>query len=821
MNSKIEDLFSSSVIKYIRSEIASSNENEVFFVGEINHDGKVTSVSVGSRGNLHSVPVNQDLKRKGSVLIHNHPGGNLTPSDADLSVAAVSSENAQGFYIINNDVTEIYVVVEPVLPKVIKKLDVDDAAFYISKDGPLAKINENFEERLSQIELLKNIVKTFNQNKTGVFEAGTGVGKSYAYLIPSILWAVQNNERVVISTGTINLQQQLCLKDIPQAIKITGKPVKFILMKGRQNYICKRRLQDALNSKDLFENNDDLDRIAQWQDSCDSGSKSELSFLPSESVWNRINSESDACMALRCPYYSQCFVMKVKKEASAANILVVNHHLLFADIESRLHGAGYDDAVVLPPYKRIIFDEAHGIETAATSFFSESFNRFKILKPLNLLYRKKKNSAMGFLFSVSMLSKEEEKSFQAYQMISKIKSDLTNLETLALDLCIQENNLWLNPLTFRNFQPVLSMCQTLAKDISVFTSLVLEVLDGVPEDDRDIPYFWETKVLNRRLSDYSVILNDFFMWEEKPDKVFWLQKKNLPSDMQKDDELNFYINFIETPLDIAPLMNQGIFEPMDSVVCTSATLKTGRDFSYWLRHNGLYFSDSDEVLQGEFFSPFPYKENMIFLVPKDIPFPDEPDFQVYVENVLKNLILKAKGRTLVLFTSYESLRLSYNNIFSTMLANGIKLLRQGSDDNARILKNFKDDVSSVLFATDSFWQGVDVPGESLSQVIIVKLPFTVPNDPVFKARSEAIRKKGGNSFMELSVPEAIIKFRQGVGRLIRKNTDKGTVVVLDRRIYEKQYGSLFLANVPECKKYYEPVSNILDIIEEFLHLINI
>ena len=816
MNSKIEDLFSSSVIKYIRSEIASSNENEVFFVGEINHDGKVTSVSVGSRGNLHSVPVNQDLKRKGSVLIHNHPGENLTPSDADLSVAAVSSENAQGFYIINNDVTEIYVVVEPVLPKVIKKLDVDDVAFYISKDGPLAKINENFEERLSQIELLKNIVKTFNQNKTGVFEAGTGVGKSYAYLIPSILWAVQNNERVVISTGTINLQQQLCLKDIPQAIKITGKPVKFILMKGRQNYICKRRLQDALNSKDLFENNDDLDRIAQWQDSCDSGSKSELSFLPSESVWNRINSESDACMALRCPYYSQCFVMKVKKEASAANILVVNHHLLFADIESRLHGAGYDDAVVLPPYKRIIFDEAHGIETAATSFFSESFNRFKILKPLNLLYRKKKNSAMGFLFSVSMLSKEEEKSFQAYQMISKIKSDLTNLETLALDLCIQENNLWLNPLTFRNFQPVLSMCQTLAKDISVFTSLVLEVLDGVPEDDRDIPYFWETKVLNRRLSDYSVILNDFFMWEEKPDKVFWLQKKNLPSDMQKDDELNFYINFIETPLDIAPLMNQGIFEPMDSVVCTSATLKTGRDFSYWLRHNGLYFSDSDEVLQGEFFSPFPYKENMIFLVPKDIPFPDEPDFQIYVENVLKNLILKAKGRTLVLFTSYESLRLSYNNIFSTMLANGIKLLRQGADDNARILKNFKDDVSSVLFATDSFWQGVDVPGESLSQVIIVKLPFTVPNDPVFKARSEAIRKKGGNSFMELSVPEAIIKFRQGVGRLIRKNTDKGTVVVLDRRIYEKQYGSLFLANVPECKKYYEPVAKILDIIEEFL-----
>ena len=288
-----------------------------------------------------------------------------------------------------------------------RPLDVESAGSYLAEGGPLSVISENFEERPVQIELLKHIAESFNRNAVGVFEAGTGVGKSYAYLIPAMIWALNNKERIVISTGTINLQQQLCEKDIPQAQKIIGKPVKFVLMKGRQNYVCRRRFADVTAQRELFDDDVEiLDKISEWVESTSTGSRSDLSFMPSESLWGRINSESDACMGMRCPFHSDCFVMKMRKEAAGANILVVNHHLLFADIESRLHGVGYDETAVLPAYRRIIFDEAHGIESAATSFFSESFNRFKVNKQLNQLYRRRKNSESGHLSAGLYLDKD-------------------------------------------------------------------------------------------------------------------------------------------------------------------------------------------------------------------------------------------------------------------------------------------------------------------------------------------------------------------------------------------------------------------------------
>ena len=240
-----------------------------------------------------------------------------------------------------------------------KKVNELEAGAYISKGGSLSKISESFEERPVQVELLKNIVTAFNQNHIGVFEAGTGVGKSYSYLIPSALWSLINHDKVIISTGTINLQQQLCEKDIPAVEKIIGKKIKYVLMKGRQNYICKRRLNDAASILDLFEGeSEELKRIAEWAEGSATGSKSDLTFMPTENIWTKVNSESDACMGKKCPFFGECFVMKVRKEAATANLIVVNHHLLFADIESRLSGAGYDDAAVLPPYRHIVFDEA-------------------------------------------------------------------------------------------------------------------------------------------------------------------------------------------------------------------------------------------------------------------------------------------------------------------------------------------------------------------------------------------------------------------------------------------------------------------------------
>lgn len=813
----IQDYFSAEVVAQIRAAVKEAGGNEVFFSGKINENGTVVSVVAAAKGNAHSVPVHFTEARNGHVLIHNHPSGNLVPSDADISVASVASENAQGFYIVNNECSEIYVVVKPVVQKSVSYIDVEEAGSYISDGGPLSVASENFEERPVQVHLLKKIAEAFNKNSIGVFEAGTGVGKSYAYLIPAILWSLKNNERIVVSTGTINLQQQLCEKDLPAARKIIGADIKFVLMKGRQNFVCRRRFAEASAQRELFGDDTEIfDRLSEWISKTSTGSRSDISFLPPESVWTRINSESDACMGMRCPFHSECFVMKMRKEASGANIIVVNHHLLFADIESRMHGAGYDDVAVLPPFRRIIFDEAHGIESAATSFFSENFNRFKLIKQMNLLYRKRKNSEAGYLCTLAILSSNEDKAAFAYEKVGKIKNDIINMETAALDLLSEDYTLRLFEGNSRNFGALISLCSTLAKSIDDFVGLCREVMEGVGEDDRSVPAFFETKVILRRLEDSAVVLRDFSSWNEKKDKVFWITKRSLSKDSASGEGNSSYVILNETPLDIAPMMNEGVYEPMKTVVCTSATLKTGRDFNYWLRRSGVAFAEKERVSFGEFPSPFPYEKNMLFAVPKDAPFPDEINFQAWIEAAVSRLINASDGRTLVLFTSYESLRSCYNSAVRHLKGFGGAIYKQGDDDNGRLLENFRKDIKSVLFATDSFWQGVDVPGESLSQVIIVKLPFTVPNDPVFTARAEAIQKRGGNSFMELSVPEAVIKFRQGIGRLMRRSTDKGAVVVLDRRIYEKRYGSVFLASIPQCKRLYENLEKICDSLSSFI-----
>ena len=817
---EISRYLSNEVREKIRQEIKEAGGNEVFFTGTIDEKGLVTEVKTGARGNEHTVAVNLSDTRNttlASVLIHNHPGGNLTPSDADLGVAVNASENAQGFYIINNSVTEIYVVVEPVKPRTIQKLDIEESAFYISNGGSLSKISENFEERTVQIELLKNIAKAFNSNCLGVFEAGTGVGKSYAYLIPSVLWAVKNKERVIVSTGTINLQQQLCEKDLPAVQKILNLPFKFVLMKGRQNYICKRRLADAGLTRDLFDTDvEEMDKIIEWEKESATGSRSDLSFMPSEGVWSRVNSESDACMGLRCPYHGECYVMKIRKEAAGANIIVVNHHLLFADIESRIEGAGYDDTAVLPPFRHIVFDEAHGIENAATSFFSESFTRFKINKLINQMYRKRKGSESGHLCTLAILSSNEEKAGLASDMTAKIKNDILNFEIACLDLLGNESTKRLYAQTARDFGPALVAIGELSQSLGKFTDLIHLIMEGIDDDDKDTPAWWESKIAVRRLEAYVLLLKSFCSWDEKKENVYWIQKKRLPPGLAKDNTSPDYITLTQTPLEISRMMNEGVFEPMSSVIFTSATLKTGRDFYYWMNRTGLSFAEKERIRCLEFQSPFPYEKNMLFAVPSDAPMADSIEYQQYIEMAIPRLIQASEGRTLVLFTSRESLNSAHRAAQSYLKGFKGRIMKQGEDDPGRLLEAFKDEKESVLFATDSFWQGVDVPGDSLMQVIIVKLPFTVPNDPVFTARSDAIKARGGNPFMELSVPEAVIKFRQGIGRLIRRSDDKGVVTVLDRRIYEKRYGSIFTASMPDCKRAYEPLSELVKKINGFI-----
>lgn len=807
--------FTLEVINQLKKDIEDADGNEVFWMGRVNSQGIVESVKLGSRGNEDSVVVNKKIDREGSVLIHNHPSGNIKPSYEDQSIAMNSTDTSLGFYIIDNSVSSVYVVLEPILPKEIEKLDQDECAFYLSSQGPLAKENLNYEERPSQMELCKNIASVLNKNQIAAFEAGTGVGKSYAYLIPSMLWAIKNKERIVVSTGTINLQQQLCEKDIPAAQEIIGKKIKAVLVKGRQNYLCLRRLSELKNDRDLFsEDTEQIDKIFDWSKTTGTGSRSDLAFTPLESVWSKVCSESDACMGSRCLCRENCFVMKVRKEASDANLLVVNHHLLFADIESRMESANYDETAVLPPYKRIIFDESHGIEDSATSFFSESLTKFSVLKQVNLLFRNWKSSYSGYLVQASNLSKIENFTESAFLLVNELKDKLAQMDLQILSVLDMEFSLRITHENKSKFKLVLESVEKFSISLLAFINFAREVIDLIDEDDLDVSFVWECKNILRRLDAINTLCKKVLDWQEHDDCVFWVQKIKSISKKEGED-LVLYSQLNSTPLDIAPIMNQGVYEQMDSVICTSATLRISKDFNFWARRVGFSFVENDRVLCKDFASPFPYGNNVIFAVPNDAPFPESPYFQAYIEETILKLIKASHGKTLILFTSYDSLRSTYNNIRLSITNLGLASYKQGDEDRFKLLQKFRDDKDSILFATESFWEGVDVPGESLSQVIIVKLPFAVPNDPVFEARSESINKRGGSSFFELSVPQAVIKFRQGFGRLIRRSDDRGVIVVLDRRIVEKSYGKRFTTSVPMTRRMYNSTKDILEAIESF------
>ncbi len=819
--SEIHDLFSDAVLLFIRAEIEAAGGNEVFFTGALDSEGVIHQVQVAARGHKKAVPVVKSAAGEASVLIHNHPSGFLSPSDADLDIAARYADTGTGFYIIDNQASAVYVVVEPVRTVELQRLDCAAVASLLDEGGPLAALSGQFESRPTQIELAAAVSAAFNGGLIGVFEAGTGVGKSFAYLLPAITWALDNLDRVVISTGTINLQQQLVEKDIPMAVRIIGRPVKYVLLKGRQNYLCKRRLAEALQDQDLFEEeSSELALISEWSRVTVDGSRSDLSFVPTDTLWSRICSESDACMGMRCSFHEDCFVMRVRKEAASAAILVVNHHLLFADLEVRMAGTGYEDTAVLPPFKNIIFDEAHGMEAAATSFFSEYFTRFKLNKQIALLYRVRRGSVAGHMSTLARLSSAEGEYQCALSAIQSMKEEFSRAEDAAMAL-LGDNFSWrLSDSTAVAAQPLFETLRALRTAVAVFAGSVRNILEGISEDDLNDPVVWEAKFALRRLEFIGSLCLHFYEWDERRESVFWIEKNRLPARAGRSGEKTegaWYPRFVQTPLSVAPMMKEGVFEPLRTIICTSATLRTGTSFAWWLFRTGVSLMEADRVLSGVYDSPFPYGKNVLLAIPEDAPLPEESGFQVYIEAAIIKLLQASAGHALVLFTSHESLRSACETARSVLASSGITIFRQGEDDRSRLLESFRQDEDSVLFATDSFWEGVDAPGDTLLQVIIAKLPFSVPNDPVLAARSEAIEKAGGSPFMELSLPEAVVRFRQGFGRLMRKKTDRGVVTVLDRRLLAKKYGRVFLESIPETQTCFQPLATVARKIETFLY----
>jgi ATP-dependent DNA helicase DinG len=834
-------------IEAVRQAIAEAGGNEVFLVGVVGAEGLVDSVTVGARGSDEAVPVLRPHLRGGDVVLHNHPGTGmspggvdmdvdsrpsrgalLTPSRADLAIASRLGDDGIGFYIVDNTVDEVYVVAEPVAVHEVQLLDRQALAGTLEPGGALERLVPWFEERPTQVGMLRAVCDAFNGDGILAVEAGTGVGKSLAYLLPALAWAARNGERVVVSTNTINLQQQLMEKDIPLVKRVLapdGLDPRVALVKGRGNYLCLHRLAEAVEETTLFEEPDsELAAIGDWAMTTTTGDRTDLSFYPSDETWFRICSEPDACLGLRCSRREGCFVLRARREASAAVVLVANHHLLFADLAFRMAGGGFEDPAVLPPFRRVIFDEAHNVEKAATSFFSRSFNRFSLLRYLNRLHRRRKGRVVGLVPMLARISGHPLKGVPG--LIGDVREAAERLDACCGDLMGEEGSFLLEPGTRDRF---LEAAGGALADLSArirelaesFTAALDQVRAHGKEESENIA--WECRVQLNRLSEAAGVASRFREAEITGNEIYWMEALRGTrgqggaggASSGAREAARSAARLVITPLDIGPLMREAVYEPLPTVVFTSATLTVAGSFAYWSRRIGLDARAGREVSTGVFPSPFDYRSNVLVGVPTDAPAPDAQGYRGFLARFLGEALAASRGGALVLFTSRALLREMHEAVAPGLAESGLRILRQGEDDRARLLDRFREETSSVLFATDSFWEGVDAPGDTLHMVVLCRLPFRVPSEPVLKARMAAIEAAGGNSFAELSLPDAVVRMRQGFGRLMRRRDDQGVVLVLDSRIVTKRYGEVFLDSLPPARRLVTDSAGVLAGVAEF------
>ena len=789
-------------LEKIRNAISEAGQNEVMFCGTLNKDGFVDTIIVAARGNESAVPALEAFMEKGDVIIHNHPGGYLKPSNADLNIASMLGKQGIGFFIIDNEAENIYVVAEPIASKKRELIDTETLAKNLLPDGKFSKIFEYYETRESQVEMLENIAESFNNENIMIAEAGTGVGKSIAYLLPSFQWAINNEERVVVSTNTINLQHQLLEKDIPLVKKILNTDIKSALIKGRSNYLCLRKYYEFINENSLFnatENNGIIEIIKDWASSTETGDKADLPVITDYSVWSDICSDSDYCLGLYCHYREKCFVIKARKNAALASILVVNHHLLLSDLSTRNMGAGFNGTAVLPLFRHTVVDEAHNLESAATSYFSRTLSKGYVIKSFRKLYSRYKNKIFGiYNFLAENSGNNEKKVTGIPEAISGIIEAYDDLEKEAETLLADKQNLKIErKIEFDNLLQLFVVFKKKLSGVYLVLDELSQSIEITPEDDSRVYELFLIKSKVKELILVSEILAD-----EQEEYVSWIEKgKN--------------ISFILTPLDVSNLLKETLCENLKTIVFTSATLSIKENFGFWKKRIGI--SDIErKIIEKSFMSPFDYAKYVMLTVPTDIRDPSDSLYTEELSVFIKNMVITADGGALILFTAYSMLMEVYNIIKEDITKIGITVLRQGEFDRFKIQKIFNEDKKSILLATDSFWEGIDSPGETLKMVIICRLPFKVPSDPVIKSRIEKIEREGGNSFTDYLLPEAVIKLKQGFGRLMRRKDDTGIVIITDNRIIKKSYGQIFLSALPKTLTYYSESRNIESKVEDFL-----
>jgi ATP-dependent DNA helicase DinG len=795
----------------IRREIRRAHGNEVCFLAGVAESGELTDPRVVARGHASAVLAAIRDPDPGGVVLHNHPSGVLQPSNADLEVAARLWEQGLGFAITDNDASELYVVVEPPAAERLVPLDLEEIERDLGPDGAVARAHPGYEDRPQQRALARLIAERFNEGGVGIAEAGTGTGKSVAYLLPAIRWALQNRERTVVSTNTINLQEQLVEKDLPFLRRALGQPFRFALVKGRNNYVSIRRARLAAESAPTLlddERQTELTAIMDWLGATRDGTLSDLSFRPSPEVWDEVASESDICLRAKCPHFEECFYQRARREAASADILVANHHLLFSDLAVRRAQGNYTAPAVLPHYRRLILDEAHNLEEAATRHMGATTSRRALFR----LLRRLENRGKGILPSlrraletgrrdllgqaamdliderlIPSLEGARERAGAVFDHLEEVLRRQSD-SMLRLEPEFSLHPVWENGLD-EELAGLLMHLDTLLKGIDSLRERV-----AVDDEARTAmePQLMELRGVANRLDAAGYALRAALRpAEDALSMVRWLEVRRDP----RGGESNVIL--AAAPLDLSQVLRETVLDKVPTVVLTSATLATRKDFRFLRARLGL--AQDDPVSEAVFPSPFDYGEQSLLLVPDDLPLPSGDDDRRHDEATVRATLELAKlsdGGLFVLFTSYRALR----EVAAGLRRRGADrlwpLFVQGEAPRGQLVQRFVESGRGILLGTTSFWEGVDVPGRPLRGLVIPKLPFKVPSEPVTAARIEAIEARGGNSFTGYMLPHAAIRLKQGFGRLIRSRADHGAVLILDGRVARKSYGPYLIESLP-------------------------
>jgi ATP-dependent DNA helicase DinG len=627
-------------------------------------------------------------------------------------------------------------------------------------DGLIARYHPNYEYRPGQVEMARAVDETLTQGGIALVEAGTGTGKTLAYLIP----ALATGRRVIVSTATKALQEQLYKKDIPFLQEIIPRKFRAICMKGRSNYVCiqKLKMADEMPILEGLEEVDYFDEVRRWAARTETGDRAELTDLPEHlSFWPQIDARAETCLGQKCPQFDQCFITRMRHEALESDVVIVNHHLFFADLALR----GGDYGQVLPDYSTIIFDEAHELEDIAASYFGTSVSSYRInelIQDAQKLVITDADQAMELTKALARLAQRADGfwlSFRSRQYDSP-----------------GEGRSVLGPSYFISQDEGGNLKPSAAGEAYIALANALNRLSAALGVLRNPPLEAENIVRRAELLKFDL---EFIVAADEPGFVYWYERRGR----------GIFVH--ATPIDVSGILEEKLFSTVHSAVLTSATMTAGTSFEFMKRRLGITHA-RELVVE----SHFDFENQAVLYLPRNMPDPRSRDFlDASVEEIIQ--ILEAtRGRAFVLFTSVASMRETYERVKDEV---PFPVFIQGQGAKAGLLERFRQTEGAVLFATSSFWQGVDVQGEALSCVIISKLPFAVPTDPVIAARQRSIDEQGGNSFYEYSVPQAAIVLKQGLGRLIRSTSDKGVLSILDPRLKTKSYGRVFFKSIPPCQ----------------------